>query len=211
MIISLVSQKGGVGKSTLARVIATEFRKAGWEVKIADLDPAQGTSTKWSMRRDEMKIEPEIPVEKYRDAERALKDADAYDLMIMDGPAHAGKSAMTMARSSDLVLFPTGYSIDDLDAQIQLAYDIQDSGISSDKFRMVFSRARGVSKEDTAARAFVEKAQLQSLSNVLRELPSVRQAHALGKSAGETGFRSVDNDSRALIMEISAILTAGES
>lgn len=209
MIISLVSQKGGVGKSTLARVIATEFRKAGWEVKIADLDPAQGTSTKWSMRRDEAEIDPEILVQKYRDPERALKDAENFDLMIMDGPAHAGKSAAVMARSSDLVLFPTGYSLDDLDAQVQLAYDLQDAGISSDKFRMVFSRARGASSEDLAARTYVTRAQLLFLDNVLRELPSIRQAHAAGKSAAETGFGSVDNESKALITEIATLLTQG--
>jgi chromosome partitioning protein len=52
MIISLISQKGGVGKSTLARLLAVEIAKAGWRVKIADLDPAQGTATKWKARRD---------------------------------------------------------------------------------------------------------------------------------------------------------------
>ena len=54
MIISLISQKGGVGKSAVARLLAVEFTKAGWSVKIADLDPAQGTSTKWKARRDEI-------------------------------------------------------------------------------------------------------------------------------------------------------------
>ena len=43
MIISLISQKGGVGKSALARLLAVEVTKAGWTAKIADLDPAQGT------------------------------------------------------------------------------------------------------------------------------------------------------------------------
>jgi len=41
MILSLISQKGGVGKSALARLLAVEFAKAGWSVKIADLDAAQ--------------------------------------------------------------------------------------------------------------------------------------------------------------------------
>jgi cellulose biosynthesis protein BcsQ len=46
-IIALISQKGGVGKSALARLLAVEFLRAGWAVKIADLDTMQGTSTKW--------------------------------------------------------------------------------------------------------------------------------------------------------------------
>src|SRR4051794_37335074 len=36
--IGVISQKGGVGKSTVARLIAREFAQAGWNVKIADLD-----------------------------------------------------------------------------------------------------------------------------------------------------------------------------
>jgi len=38
MIIAIASQKGGVGKSTLARLIAREYAQAKWNVKIADLD-----------------------------------------------------------------------------------------------------------------------------------------------------------------------------
>jgi chromosome partitioning protein len=33
MILSLISQKGGVGKSAIARLLAVEFTKAGWSVK----------------------------------------------------------------------------------------------------------------------------------------------------------------------------------
>ena len=37
-IIGMVSQKGGAGKSTLARLFARELAKDGFSVKIADLD-----------------------------------------------------------------------------------------------------------------------------------------------------------------------------
>ena len=63
MIISLISQKGGVGKSAIARLLAVEYIRAGWSVKIADLDTMQGTVTKWRVRRDQAKLTPEIPVE----------------------------------------------------------------------------------------------------------------------------------------------------
>ena len=39
MIISLISQKGGVGKSALARLLAVEVTRVGWTVKIADGNP----------------------------------------------------------------------------------------------------------------------------------------------------------------------------
>ena len=38
LIIGVVSQKGGMGKSTIARLIARELAAQDWEVKIGDLD-----------------------------------------------------------------------------------------------------------------------------------------------------------------------------
>src|SRR3954462_11048241 len=104
MIVSLVSQKGGVGKSTLARVLAVEFSKVGWSVKIADLDVAQGTATKWKARRDMSGLQPDIAIEKFRTVDRALQEATRFDFLILDGPADAEKGGLLMARNSDLVL-----------------------------------------------------------------------------------------------------------
>ena len=36
--IAMVGQKGGVGKSTFARIIAVEATKGGLQAKIADMD-----------------------------------------------------------------------------------------------------------------------------------------------------------------------------
>src|SRR5215469_8413789 len=101
-IISLLSQKGGVGKSGIARLLAVEFVRAGSEVKIGDLDTMQGTVTKWKVRRDKANVQPEIPVEKFATVERALREAEKYDLLLLDGPAHAEKGGLVMARKSKL-------------------------------------------------------------------------------------------------------------
>ena len=36
--VAIVSQKGGVGKSSIARLIAREFADNAWRVTIADMD-----------------------------------------------------------------------------------------------------------------------------------------------------------------------------
>lgn len=191
MIISLISQKGGVGKSTLARLIAVEIAKSGWRVKIADLDPAQGTATKWKARRDVAGHQPDVAVEKFRTVERAIKDAEHFDLMILDGPAHAEKGGKVMARASDLILIPTGYSLDDMEPQIEAAYELEDAGIATDKIVFVFCRAKGSDAEDGAARAYLSKARLTALDTVLPELASIRQGHAEGRAASEVPFPNV--------------------
>ena len=43
-IIAFISQKGGVGKSTLSRAVATEAQKQKIKVFLADCDPQQQTS-----------------------------------------------------------------------------------------------------------------------------------------------------------------------
>jgi len=191
MIISLISQKGGVGKSALARLLAVEIAKAEWSVKIADLDPAQGTSTKWKSRRDTAGFQPDVAVEKFRTVDRALKEAARYDLMILDGPAHAEQGGRVMAKSSDLVIMPTGYSLDDMEPQIEAAYELEDAGVDPARILFVFCRARGSEVEDKAARAYLQKARVTVLDPVFPELASIRQGHAEGRAASEVPFPKV--------------------
>ena len=191
MIISLISQKGGVGKSALSRLIAVEYAKAGWFVKIGDLDTGQGSTAKWKARRDQHGIEPEIPVEKYATVERAIKDAEHYDLMVLDGPAFAERRGLSMARVSELVIMPTGYSLDDMEPQIETAYELEDSGINPAQIVFVFCRTEGSASEDAAARAYLRKARVNILDPVFLERPSIRQAHNMGKAASEVSFPSI--------------------
>ena len=191
MIISLISQKGGVGKSALSRLIAVEYAKAGWSVKIGDLDTGQGSTAKWKARRDQHGIEPEIPVEKYATVERAIKDAEHYDLMVLDGPAFAERRGLSMARVSELVIMPTGYSLDDMEPQIETAYGLEDSGINPAQIVFVFCRAEGSASEDAAARAYLRKARVNILDPVFPERPSIRQAHNMGKAASEVSYPSI--------------------
>ena len=191
MIISLISQKGGVGKSALSRLIAVEYAKAGWSVKIGDLDTGQGSTAKWKARRDQHGIEPEIPVEKYATVERAIKDAEHYDLMVLDGPAFAERRGLSMARVSELIIMPTGYSLDDMEPQIETAYELEDNGVDSDHIVFVFCRTEGSVSEDAAARAYLKKARVNILDPVFLERPSIRQAHNMGKAASEVSFPSI--------------------
>jgi chromosome partitioning protein len=73
LVIAVVSQKGGAGKSTCARLIAREYAQAGWNVKIADLDISQGTSFDWHVRRLQQKLTPSLAVERFGTVEQALK------------------------------------------------------------------------------------------------------------------------------------------
>ena len=207
-IISLISQKGGVGKSALTRLLAVEFIRAGWSVKIADLDTMQGTSTKWKTRRDAARVLPEVPVEKFATIERALREADRYDLLLIDGPAHAEKGGLSMARKSQLILMPTCYGLDDLEAQVEAAYELEGHGIDIAKIWFVFSRITGSLFEDQTARAYLERAKINVFEPVLQELPSIRQAHNGGKAASEISFPVVRERAISLALAVATQIQA---
>ena len=50
MIVALLNQKGGVGKTTLALHVAGEFVRRGRRVTLIDADP-QGSALDWSQQR----------------------------------------------------------------------------------------------------------------------------------------------------------------
>ncbi len=52
MIIALLNQKGGAGKTTLATHIAGELAMRGQSVILLDADP-QGSSLDWTQRRSQ--------------------------------------------------------------------------------------------------------------------------------------------------------------
>src|SRR5450631_2027330 len=104
VIIAFVSQKGGIGKSTIARLVAREYANAGWSVKIADLDVSQGTSFNWQGRRLQAGIEPVIPVERFGTVEQAVRIAGQLDLMIFDAPPNSTAATLRIARAADIVI-----------------------------------------------------------------------------------------------------------
>ena len=207
-IISLVSQKGGVGKSGVARLLAVEFARAGWSVKIADLDTMQGTSTKWKIRRDAAKLQPEIPVEKFGTIDRALREAEKYDLLIIDGPAHAEKGGLNMARKSKLILMPTCYGLDDLEAQVEAAYELEANGIDRSNIWFVFARTTGSPNEEQAAREYLQRADISMLEPLFAEQPCIRQAHNAGKAASEVSFPIVRERAIALALAVATKVNA---
>jgi chromosome partitioning protein len=196
-IIALISQKGGVGKSALARLLAVEFLRAGWTVKIADLDTMQGTSTKWKARRDRAKLQPEIPVEKFATVDRAIREAERFDLILLDGPAHAEKGGRDMARAADLVL-------------TEAAYELEENGITRSKIWFVFCRTTGSPAEDLAARDYLKRAGINVFEPVLPELPSIRQGHNSGKAASEISYSAVQERAIALAVAIATHIDAAK-
>ncbi len=108
VIVGFVSQKGGTGKSTLARALAAVVAHAGLKIKVADLDNQQQTVLEWEKLRDEARAEPPIVVEGFDTASEALASAEDDELLIVDAPAHANRGTLEIANAATLIVQPTG-------------------------------------------------------------------------------------------------------
>jgi chromosome partitioning protein len=207
LIVGVVSQKGGVGKSTLARLIAREYALAGWSVKIADLDVSQGTSFNWQSRRLQSGIVPVIPVERFGTVEQALKIADHYDLLILDGPPHSTAGTLKIAQASLLTLLPTGLSLDDLEPSVLLAHELRKRGTAASKIVFALSRVGDSESEIEEARDYIRQAGYLVLAGSLPEKTAFRRASDEGRSLTETRFPSLNKRSDEMAQGIVDLLT----
>lgn len=116
MIILFGSQKGGVGKSTIATNVSVELARRGFDVILVDCDP-QKTAANWGQRRIDNGAEPIVNIVektgKVRDT--ALDLADRYDYVVMDAGGHDNQALRTALTAADIVYTPTRPSQADLE------------------------------------------------------------------------------------------------
>lgn len=200
-VIAFVSQKGGVGKSTLARALAREAAASGLRVKVADLDPDQATIVDWHKVRTQRSLEPSFSVELFRGVAQALTAADGHDLLVLDGPAKASSGTTEIARRADLIVQPTGPARDDLIPAVRVFHGLAKLGVRPD--RLVFALNHiGTESEADAARAYVEEAGYEALPGYLPERPAYRLAQNEGYAVTETRFHGLKERADALIQAL---------
>jgi chromosome partitioning protein len=196
-----VSQKGGVGKSTFARGVAREAAQGGLKVKIADLDTQQGTCIDWHRDRLHARIRPAVAVEAFATAAEALTIADQYDLLILDGPARTSRGTLDIARMADLVVQPTGASVDDLRPAVREFHALVQAGIPKAKLAFALNHI-GTPTEEAEARAYIVEAGYTVLDGCLLERPAYRKAQNSGRAVTETSFRNLNTKADELIQAL---------
>ena len=204
-IIATASRKGGVGKSTLCRMIAREAAINGLTGKIADFDVRQSTTTRWTERRMQNGVQPIIRAETFLSVSEALKDAADFDVFILDGAPQASKQTKEMAGTADLLIIPTGDSFEDREPAVELANDLYSDGISPAKIAFALCRVGDSKAQLTEARAYLGKTQYTVLDGEMPERDSFKTLLRDGRAPTESPFKSLRE--RSALMAQSAINT----
>ncbi|GAB4387954.1 ParA family partition ATPase [Albidovulum sp.] len=115
-VISIVQQKGGSGKTTLAVNLAVAAMQRGRRVALLDTDP-QGSLGRWFMTRHERLADPGLDFSTSSawgvsyECDKLRREAD---LVIVDTPPKADADLRPALRAADLVLVPVAASHVDL-------------------------------------------------------------------------------------------------
>lgn len=201
VVVAFVSQKGGVGKSTLARALAREAAAGGLSVKVADLDMQQGTLVNWQRRRLEANREPSVSVESFRSAGSALSVRDGYDLLVIDGPARASSATLEIARGADLVVQPTGASLDDLEPAVLTFHELVREGLPRERLLFALCRVQ-TDAEVRDCRSYLSEAGYSTLEGFLPERPAFRAVQNVGFAVTEIRYLSLRRRAESLVQGI---------
>lgn len=102
-VVSVLNQKGGSGKTTVATHIARCFQLDGSSVILIDSDP-QGSARDWAAAREEQPLSV-IGIDRPT-IERDLKSLAKTDFVVIDGAPQAADLAVSAIKASDLILIP---------------------------------------------------------------------------------------------------------
>ncbi|MGL5285923.1 MAG: division plane positioning ATPase MipZ [Aeromonas sp.] len=213
-IIGVLAQKGGVGKSALARTVATAYAQAGWKVALVDADQEQGTTSQWFQRR--LESVPEggagmvvVTPHGVNPLAKVIRDHEP-DLIVIDGCPRNTSATALFAESADLVLIPSGVSFDDLTPAATLCRSLHHShGVSLERIRFVLNRAGTKAQEiEEQGAALTDAGGAKVLGITLRERLSYRAALDAGKTLTEVTHPIVKREAQALIDEVAATLEA---
>lgn len=140
MIVALLNQKGGVGKTTLATHLAGEFVAGGARVTVIDADP-QGSVLDWSQRRAEnglARLFGVVGLPRETLHGEAPEIARSVDHVVIDGPPRVTALARSAILAADLVLIPVQPSPYDVWASAEIVSLISEARLFKPQLRAAF-------------------------------------------------------------------------
>ena len=193
MIILLASEKGGVGKSTIATNLAGGYASSGQSVIILDADP-QGTSYQWAQDRKAEALPP-IAIQKAKGqiSNKLVSLSKQYDMVITDTPGRNSAEMQSALRVANIAILPLRPSQPDLDTISTVAGNIEKASKVNRKLKayilLTMASTHPLNNEKKVAAA------------IIKDFKSIGLAKTI--ICGRKGYRDAISEGKT-VMEINA-------
>ncbi len=143
MIISILNQKGGVGKTTLAVNLSRYFTKNNIKTLLIDSDE-QGSAGSWHERSGGDSIDLAV-ISKITLEHDIKKYTQLYDLIFIDGIPRVSPLTALSIKVSDMTLIPVQPSPYDIWATEEIVNHVKDKEIvTNNKYKAFFIISRQI-------------------------------------------------------------------
>jgi len=212
MVISFISYKGGVGKTTLSENIAVCFAHAGKSVCIVDADDS-ANSVSWSKKRN-LQLPTIKVIHENNKSEIALKIKEfneEYDVVVIDSPPSQVPISDMIVLMSNIVivpLLPKGEQ--ETNTINQFVRKIRSLEVAKEKKIPVYFVINEFDNRTTLHRGFAESMESifgdRLLQTKLHNRVSYAEVTHEGKGVFESENRKAKNEIAALFNELVGVI-----
>ena len=209
MIVSVLNQKGGSGKTTIATNIARALQIGGSKVLLVDAD-LQGSARDWAVANEEQPV-PVIALDRPQLLKNDIKMiSEPYDWTVVDGAPQLQEMAASCISASDIILIPVQpspydiWACSDLVDTIKARQALTDNG-QPKAFFVVSRMIQGTSLAADIVETLKDY-ELDSLKNmtVQRQIYAKSAVSGLSVMDAEPGGKAED-EIMAIVKELKSI------
>ena len=186
VVISLLNQKGGVGKTTLAVDLAANLTRRGARALLIDAD-SQGSALDWAAARDDAPLFSVVGLPRPSLHKEIGAIGQDYEYVLIDGPPRVADVTRSAILAADLVRVPIQPSPYDIWAAHEVVELIEEAKVYKDALKAGFVVNRRIANTVIGrdAREALATYELSTLNATITQRVVFAEAAAAGRSVFE--------------------------